>query len=228
MYPKTTAVVPAHNEADSVSKTLEAIWEIEAVERIILVDDGSRDQTPVLARSGGAEVLRASQPGKPRGKGAALVSGLIRARCYKPEAILIADADLGSSATRLSRLISEVENGSPAVIATFPPAIGGGFGLVKSYARRKISHRTGYSPQEPLSGQRALLLEALETLPGIAPGFGAEVGMTLDLLAAGIEPFETPVQLEHRATGRTLSGFTHRARQGLDIVRALHGTRIPW
>jgi hypothetical protein len=52
--------------------------------------------------------------------------------------------------------------------------------------------------------------------------------MTLDLLAAGIEPLETLVPLEHRPTGRTLSGFIHRARQGLDIIHALRGARIPW
>src|SRR3712207_8532993 len=43
----------------------------------------------------------------------------------------------------------------------------------------------------PISGQRALLTPALDALQhGIAPGFGAEVGMTLDLLSAGIKPLE--------------------------------------
>jgi glucosyl-3-phosphoglycerate synthase len=52
--------------------------------------------------------------------------------------------------------------------------------------------------------------------------------MTLDLLAAGIEPLEIPLSLTHRPTGRNLRGFAHRARQGLDVVRALCGARIPW
>jgi glucosyl-3-phosphoglycerate synthase len=114
-------------------------------------------------------------------------------------------------------------------VAAFPPAATtGGFGLVKNLSRRAILSRTGYAPLEPLSGQRALLLSVIDALPGIAPGFGAEVGMTLDLLSAGIKPLEIPLRLTHRPTGRNLSGFAHRARQGLDIARALRGTRIPW
>lgn len=228
MAPKTIAVIPAHDEADRISSTLEALWSIEGLERVILVDDGSRDATGELARAGGAETLTTSLLRKPRGKGHAMVAGLSLARRYKPEAVLIADADLGPTATQLSRLTSELDNSTPVTIATFPPAIGGGFGLVKNHARRGIQRRTGYSPTEPLSGQRALLLDALNTLPGIAPGFGAEVGMTLDLISAGIKPLEVPLHLEHRPTGRTFAGFTHRARQGFDILRALHGTRIPW
>jgi glycosyltransferase involved in cell wall biosynthesis len=225
---KTIAIVPAHNEADRISATLEALWNLNGVERMILVDDGSEDKTTALARICDAEILTASAPGKPKGKGYALVAGFTCARRHRPEAILMADADLGPSATQLSRLTSELDDDSPATIAAFPPATGGGFGLVKSYARRGISRRTGFSPAEPLSGQRALLTDTLEALPGIAPGFGAEVGMTLDLLAAGIKPLEVPLPLEHRPTGRSLAGFKHRARQGFDIFRAFQGTRIAW
>lgn len=225
---RAIAIVPAHNEAERISSTLEALWNFAEIERVILVDDGSHDSTAELAGAMDAEILRPATPGKPRGKGRALVSGFSRARRYNPEAILISDADLGPSAMHLSRLLVDLQDETPVTIAAFPPAMGGGFGLVKNYARRKISSRTGYSPSEPLSGQRALLLDALDALPGIAPGFGAEVGMTLDLLAAGIKPLEIPLHLEHRPTGRTLSGFTHRARQGFDILRALRGNRIPW
>lgn len=228
MNPRTIAIVPAHDEAERISETLEALWSFAEIERVVLVDDGSRDETATLAGAMDAEVLEASTPGKPQGKGNALVTGLTYARRHKPEAVLIADADLGPSATHLSRLLSELEDDTPVTIAAFPPAKGGGFGLVKNYARRGISRRTGYSPAEPLSGQRALLSAALDTLPGIAPGFGAEVGMTLDLLAVGIKPLEIPLHLEHRPTGRTLAGFSHRARQGFDILRAIRGTRIPW
>ena len=48
------------------------------------------------------------------------------------------------------------------------------------------------------------------------------------LLAAGKKPLEMPLPLRHRPTGRNLPGFAHRARQGLDVSRALRGERIPW
>jgi glucosyl-3-phosphoglycerate synthase len=225
----TAAVIPARDEAATLAKTLDALRTITSLSRIIVADDGSQDATAEIAHSRSAEVLSASPSGKSRGKGHALRVGLARACDQGPGALLLADADLGSSAARLADLLDALDEHHPVAVATFPPAAAtGGFGLVKSFSRRAILRRTGYAALEPLSGQRALLISALDVLPGIAPGFGAEVGMTLDLLLAGIKPLEMPLPLTHRPTGRNLSGFAHRARQGLDIARALRGTRIPW
>jgi glucosyl-3-phosphoglycerate synthase len=225
----TAVVIPARDEAATLAETLRGLRNIASVSRILVADDGSRDATPEIARQLGAEVLPVSPPGESRGKGHALRLGLLHARNLEPDAVLLADADLGASAVRLADLLDALEGDRPVTVAAFPPAAAtAGFGLVKNLSRRAILRRTGYTPSEPLSGQRALLTPALDALPGIAPGFGAEVGMTLDLLTAGIKPLEIPLPLTHRPTGRNLSGFIHRARQGLDIARALHGTRIPW
>jgi glucosyl-3-phosphoglycerate synthase len=226
----TAAVIPARDEAASLAETLEALRGIPGLSRMIVVDDGSRDATPEIARRLGAEVLSTSSPGKSRGKGHALLLGLLHARERNAQALLLADADLGASASHLADLIEALDEQHPVAVAAFPPAgAGAGFGLVKNLTRRAILRRTGYAPLEPLSGQRALLITTLEALHhGIAPGFGAEVGMTLDLLSAGIKPLELPLPLTLRPTGRNLSGFAHRARQGLDISRALRGARIPW
>jgi glycosyltransferase involved in cell wall biosynthesis len=226
---KTAAVIPARDEAATLPQMVRALVDGVHPSRIIVADDGSRDATPELARRLGAEVVPASPPGKRGGKGRALRSGLLEARKRGPDAVLLADADLGGSARLLAALLAALDEAHPAAVAAFPPATGGGFGLVKGLARREISRRTGYAPSEPLSGQRALLAPALDALQhGIAPGFGAEVGMTLDLLSAGIKPLEIPLPFAHRPTGRGLPGFAHRARQGLDVIRALQGARIPW
>lgn len=226
---KTAAVIPARDEAATLAETLRALQSAVDLSLLIVADDGSRDATAEIARSLGAEVLAASPPGKAGGKGHALRRGLLRARAHVPDAVLLADADLGRSAARLADLLAVLDEHHPVTIAAFPTAAPkGGFGLVKNHARRAIARRTGYAPAEPLSGQRALLAYALEALPGIAPGFGAEVGMTLDLLLAGIKPVELQLPLTHRPTGRNLLGFAHRARQGLDVARALSGTRVPW
>jgi glucosyl-3-phosphoglycerate synthase len=225
---ETAAVIPARDEASTLADTLRALRATPGLSHLIVVDDGSHDSTPDIALAYGAELVCASPRGKPAGKGHALRLGLIRARAHAPDAVLLLDADLGHSAALLATLIAALDEDNPASIAAFPPATKAGFGFVKRFARRAIARHTGYTPSEPLSGQRALLVPALDTLPGLAPGFGAEVGMTLDLLSAGIKPLEIPLALTHRPTGRNLPGFAHRARQGLDIVRALRGARIPW
>lgn len=226
------AIVPARDEADRIRATIEALANIRTLTSIIVVDDGSRDGTAKVASAAGAQVLPSTPTGRTGGKGQALISGLHRARDFRPDAFLLADADLGPSAAGLITLLDSLSESSPATIAAFPKsaATGGGFGAVKSFSRRAIARRNslGFVPSEPLSGQRAILAPALDLLPGIAPGFGVEVGMTLDWLAAGIVPVEVPIPLSHRPTGRSLSGFAHRARQGFDILHALHGARLPW
>jgi glucosyl-3-phosphoglycerate synthase len=227
-------VVAAKNEEERLPATLDALFGLPNLSRVIVADDGSRDATAPLARAAGAEVV--SLP-SPEGKGAALRAGLLLARELNSsvsdpstQPLLLADADLGASAAHLVALLEALDENHPFCVAAFPKGVatGGGFGLVKTLSRRAIARRTGFAPLEPLSGQRALLPRALDALPGIAPGFGAEVGMTLDLLSAGITPTEIPLPLAHRATGKTLRGFAHRARQGLDVLRALRGDRIPW
>jgi hypothetical protein len=51
-----------------------------------------------------------------------------------------------------------------------------------------------------------------------APGYGMEIGMTVDAVRAGHRVAEIDLPLEHRATGRTLAGFRHRGRQLSDFV----------
>ena len=63
-----------------------------------------------------------------------------------------------------------------------------------------------------------------ELLP-LAAGFGVETGMTIDAVRAGYRVEEIELDLEHRATGRTLAGFAHRGRQLFDAVRAYHARR---
>ncbi len=222
-----TAIIPARNEEAALRKTIEAVKTTPGVSHVVVVDNGSSDNTAKVAEAMGAEVIHSSGE---HGKGGALLAGIIHARDFSPDAFLLADGDLGESAAELEALLSALDGETPVAIAAFPKSVasGGGFGLVKNFARRSIHRRTGFSPVEPLSGQRALLASALENIPGFAPGFGAEVGMTLDLLESGIIPVEIPVSLSHRPTGKSLPGFAHRARQGMDVIRAVRGERLKW
>ena len=60
----------------------------------------------------------------------------------------------------------------------------------------------------------------LRDLLPFAPGYGIETAMTIDAVRTGYSLRELELELEHRATGRSLGGFLHRARQLRDIARA--------
>jgi hypothetical protein len=73
--------------------------------------------------------------------------------------------------------------------------------------------------QAPISGQRALRGASLERLLPFADGFGMETGMSIDALRAGLRLKEIEIDLEHRATTRSLGGFVHRGRQLAHFAR---------
>jgi len=88
------------------------------------------------------------------------------------------------------------------------------------FAGWAIERRCGMRARAPISGQRAMRADVLRAVLPFAPGFGMEAGMTIDAVRAGYAVREIELDLEHRATGRTLGGFVHRGRQLRDIVRA--------
>lgn len=217
------AVVPAKDEEERVGRTITALQQIPAVAAVVVVDDGSQDRTAAVAEwTGGVEVVRHERN---RGKAAALTSGAERAAELAPGApLLFVDADLQETAADLGVIIEPVLRGeADMTIAVLPPQQrrGGGFGVVVRTAREGVSRLTGWTPTQPLSGQRCLTREALEAGTPLAHGWGVEVGLTIDVLRAGLRVLEVPCQLEHRVTGRDLSSQLHRAGQLVDVARAV-------
>ena len=85
---------------------------------------------------------------------------------------------------------------------------------------------TGWSPVQPLSGMRCLTAEAFDAARPLAPGWGVEVGLTVDVLAAGLRVEEVPCELQHRVSGSDWRGQVHRAAQYRDVWRALTRRRL--
>ncbi len=209
-----TAIVPAYNEEGSVGPTVRALLNSGAVERVVVIDDGSVDGTSVEARREGAEVIAL---GRNSGKGVALNEGLgaVEAAIY-----LLADADLKESAGRLAALVDAVRrDGADLAIAQFDTT--GGFGVAKKIARYGIRHLTRRDMKSPLSGQRALSKRALDAVMPFPHGWGVEVAMTVRALWNGLSVVEVPVALEHRVTGRDVAGFMHRGRQCAAVALTL-------
>jgi hypothetical protein len=138
-----------------------------------------------------------------------------------PETFLLCDGDLGSSASALTSLVEAIERGEcDLAVAAFSRRDGGGFGIAVGFARWAIRRRCGLETNAPISGQRAMRADVLRATLPFAAGYGMEIGMTIDAVRAGNALREYEVDLSHRATGRTLAGFAHRAGQLRDFVLA--------
>ncbi len=211
------AVVAAWNEEDTIATTAKSLTGIHAIGQVVVVADGSTDQTAEAAAGSGARVLSA-----PRrlGKGGAIESALDR--IGEADVYVMVDGDVGETAAETRALLDEVLSGRlDLAIGRLPALEGGGFGLVKAFSRWAIRTISGFDPGAPLSGQRAITREALHACRPLARGFGLETAMTIDAVRLGFRAGEVPVDMRHRPTGRTLAGFSHRARQGVDILRAV-------
>lgn len=209
------AIVPARNEAARIGDTVRALHAVADVTEIIVVDDASKDATADRAKEAGAAVLRLRKRG---GKGGALRAGLVKTQA---PVVLFIDGDLGSTAAIAHELLEPILNGdADLTIAAPPPSRASGFGLVEGLSRRGIRALTGNDMTRPLSGQRALRRDVLARA-GIAPRFGVETAMTIDALRAGFRVVEIPLEFEHARTRRDAAGFTHRARQGADVLLVL-------
>jgi glycosyltransferase involved in cell wall biosynthesis len=213
------AIVAARNEADRVGETVRALRAAFPAARVWVGDDASEDGTAEAAMLAGAEVVRR---GRSHGKGGNVSAAAEAALSVEPapRIVLLCDGDLGGSATRLAPLVAAVEGGEcDLAVAAFRRRLGGGFGVALGFARWAIKRLCGLETEAPISGQRALRVEALRAALPFAEGFGIEIGMTVDVVRAGYRLREYELDLEHRATGKDLAGFLHRAAQLRDFVR---------
>jgi glycosyltransferase involved in cell wall biosynthesis len=214
-------LVAARDEADRIAPTIEALKEAFPAGRIVVADDGSRDGTSDLALAHGAEVVSRRRPhGKGGSMSAAAATVAPLAEAAGPPVFLLCDADLGSSAGELVRLVAAVERGEcDLAVAAFSRRVGGGFGIALGFARWVIRQRCGYRAVAAISGQRAMRAGVLRAVLPFAAGYGMETGMTIDAVRTGFTVREIELDLQHRPTGRTLRGFAHRARQLVDFAR---------
>lgn len=229
MNPYISIIMPAYNEANKIKNTLENIYSIEEIDEIIVVDDGSSDNTSEIVSTIESKKIKLFKLEQNKGKGYALNYGLNIAM-ENADIIGFLDADLGSSSKEVKKLIDSIlNNEADVIIAKFPPAKKkGGLGFVKGLAKKSVLEMTGKELDATLSGQRLFKKEVLNKFDEIPFGYGVEVGMTIDILKYGYTIKEVLVNMTHSETGRDLKGFIHRGKQYYHIKKVLRQKRKEW
>ncbi|WP_297084086.1 glycosyltransferase [uncultured Demequina sp.] len=221
------ALIVAHDQARRIAATVRAARSIPGVDLVLVVDDASTDNTQELARKAGAVVVRHSHQ---RGRAACVETGasVIAMRDEPgrtPRAILLLPGSVGHHAVGAAPLV-------PAVIehvADLAVAVTEGettaLGTAAKAARRAIEQRSGWTPQDPLGHIRCITREAIEAAMPIARGAGLEVGMTLDVLAAGLTVTEVACEVRHRPLGGKRPSAAQRAGRYRDVMVAVSARR---
>lgn len=207
-----TVLIPAYNEGPRVAAVVKAVA-AAGYEDILVVDDGSKDDTALQARSAGATVLEL-RPN--RGKGGAMLEGL---RAAKGEVILFLDGDMvGFSRATLRAMTDPVEAGTydqVIVVSDDATSLTGGGNDDQSWEGRVI-----------LSGQRAVRREFLERLPDLAwAGYGIEVWINdvVDRFGGRSAIFRLPgVQATYKLEKEgAAKGLAKMADMGAEVLRAM-------
>jgi glycosyltransferase involved in cell wall biosynthesis len=219
-------IVTAFNEADRLPATLAAVEAAFPDARVLVADDGSRDATVHAALQHGAELVHSPVT---IGKGgvATLAARRVLDGGEPPEVVVLCDGDLGETARELPQLVAALDDGEGAdlAIAVFARRVGGGVGMALGFSRWATRELGGVELRAPISGQRAVRGELLRALLPFAPRFGMETAMNIDAARAGYRIAEVELDLEHRASGKTLRGFLHRFRQLADFAAVYRDRR---
>ncbi len=212
-----TILIPAYNEEDTIQQTIENVKAIEEVSKVLVFDDGSSDDTYNQAKKANPHLLIKAE--KNLGKGGALNSLI---QYVDTPFVGMVDADLGSSAIELRKLINPVlKDNYDVAIAGFPKKKKGGLGITMTVAKKGMKLKTGLDFQFPLSGQRIMTIDVFKACTPFAPGFGLETYMNLIIAKHNYKFIEVPTNMSHRYTANDLRGYIHRGKQCVSILRQL-------
>ncbi|MST99910.1 glycosyltransferase family 2 protein [Tissierella pigra] len=216
---RLVCVVPVYNESDLIVNTIESLKKIDLIDEIVVVNDGSQDNTLEVINSLDVSVINLE---KNCGKGYAMRKAI---ETLKYDYIAFIDGDLGESSIQTEKLILPVINGEVDVsIAKFSDRstmtnTKGGFGIVKRFAKSGIYFFTKKEIDTSLSGQRVYKKQVIEKMNYIPDRYGIEVAMTIQTINNGFSIMEVPVTMNHRYSQRNLQGFIHRGKQFIDILK---------
>ncbi len=158
---KVSAVIPAYNEEYNIGAVLDVLTESSLIEEIVVVSDGSEDNTVAVAKS--YESVKVIELLENRGKGGAVKIGLENS---SGDVILILDADLIGLSIEHIRSLLEPVTASRAAMSTGIFEKGR---TVTDLAQRMAPF---------LSGQRALTRELIENISDLdLARFGIEVAL---------------------------------------------------
>lgn len=202
------AVIPAYNEEKTVADVVRVVVASPLVNRVLVVSDGSVDNTATMARAAGAEVIELPEN---RGKGAALKVGIDSST---EEILLFLDADLiGLTETHVSALLEPVLNGSAQM-------------SIGIFTQGRVATDLAQAVAPYLSGQRAVRRTLLENISDLEmTRFGVEVALTQYSRKFGVRSAEVVLpDLTHHMKEEKLGvwkGLTARFKMYWEIAAYL-------
>ena len=223
-------VIPAYNESSRIRPTLDEILRYTAERKwdaeLLVVDDGSRDDTGAIVREYGrtySQVQLVQNPGN-RGKGYSVRNGMLHAR---GDICLFTDADLSSPIAEAEKLIAAIHQGADIAIGSRwlraelqterQPLYRQAFGRIFNMLLRVVlglrfrDTQCGFKAFRREAAQRIFPLQRIERW-----GFDPEILFLARRM--GLQTVEVPVVWAH-SEGTRLHPFRDGLRMFGDVMR---------
>jgi len=220
--PRLTVVVPAYGEGARIGSAVTVLRDVLGSDtEVVVVDDGSRDDTAKAAAAAGAAVIQFPAN---RGKGAAVRAGMLAAR---GELVVFTDADLSYPPAQVERLCIELERGADVVVGSRRHV--GTRKLVRAGRVRELSGRVfnmftrlvlPRSFGDTQCGLKGFRHEAVQEIFAHTrvDGFAFDVEVLWLAWYRGMTIVEVPVELDN-AAGSTVRLSKDAVRMLRDLVR---------
>ena len=225
---RTAVVIPVFNERDSLPLVVAAIPR-DRVDEVVVVDNGSTDDTPLVAQGLPVRLVREDR----RGYGSACLAGIAALAASPPDVVVFLDGDFSDHPEEMPALLEAIAAGADLVIGSrtrghrepgaLLPQARFGNALACFLIARLFGHR--FTDLGPF---RAIRWDALQKLGMEDRTFGWTVEMQVKAVRQGLRVAEVPVSYRRRIgvskiTG-TLSGTVRAGWKILGTI-AKHGIR---
>ena len=221
---KITAIIPAYNEELCISSII--LCSKKYVDKVIVVDDGSTDNTAKIAKLAGAQVISHSSN---KGKGAALKTGFEAVK--GSEIIVTLDSDGQHNPKEIPKLITPIINGE-ADIVNGSRYINGNKKDTPSYRRigqsilDKITNlSSGLNSTDSQSGFRAFARYTIPAFRFSCTDFGIESEMLTDASNVGLRVKEVEIGVRYDIDSSTKNPVSHGVGVLVQILRDLQFQR---
>ena len=205
--PKIIVAMPAYNEERYIGSVI--LKARQYADEVIVVDDGSSDDTVKVARLAGATVVQHKEN---QGYGAAIQSILAQARARNPDILVLLDADSQHDPAEISALAKAISDGYDLAIGSRKlrrddiPAYRQAGQKVISYFTRILS---GSKLADTESGFRAFSRKAIAVLEPREKGMAVSAETVSLATAKGLKIAEVPISAIYTKDGSTLNPVKH-------------------
>jgi len=219
---RTLLIIPAFNEAGSIQNVINSVRPYIDGD-IVVIDDGSEDDTTALAKAAGAAVLR--HPCN-LGIGAAVQTGFVYGLNRGYDYVVRQDGDGQHDPAQIPRLLAVLQEGEADIV------VGSRFlareGYQSTWVRRAgifvlgiVSRLVGTRVTDPTSGYWAVNRNALRVLARSHPDDYPETEALVLAARAGCRVREVPVIMYARIAGQSSIGAIYSGFYMFKVVLAL-------